>query len=64
MSQGVPLKTISELMGHGSIEVTADIYLHSLEGQVLDTAQAVERALSMPRLAPGKTICASCGRPF
>lgn len=25
MSQGVPLKTISELLGHASIEVTADV---------------------------------------
>jgi integrase len=31
MGQGVPLKTISDLMGHASIEVTADMYLHSLD---------------------------------
>jgi hypothetical protein len=46
MSQGVPLKTISELMGHASIEITADIYLNSLDVQVRDTATSVERALS------------------
>jgi hypothetical protein len=28
------LKTISELLGHASIEVTADVYLHSLDVQV------------------------------
>jgi integrase len=39
MSEGVPLKTISDLLGHASIEVTADIYLHSLDMQVRDTAQ-------------------------
>ena len=46
MSQGVPLKTISELMGHASIEMTADIYLHSLDVQVRDTARSVENTLS------------------
>ena len=48
MGQGVPLKTISELMGHASIEVTADIYLHSLDVQVRDTARSVENALAAP----------------
>jgi integrase len=61
MSQGVPLKTISELMGHASIEVTADVYLHSLDVQVRDTAHSVERALSSPEsLAEG--VCPTCGR--
>lgn len=65
MSQGVPLKTISELMGHGSVEVTADIYLHSLEGQVLDTAHAVTRALEIGAPAAlGGACCEACGRPF
>jgi hypothetical protein len=31
MSHGVPLKTISDLLGHASIEMTADIYLHSMD---------------------------------
>jgi integrase len=63
MSQGVPLKTISDLMGHASIEVTADIYLHSLADQVLDTANAVERALDAPAAARASGgLCPSCGR--
>jgi integrase len=62
MSQGVPLKTISELMGHGSIEVTADIYLHSLDVQVRDTARSLENALASPTEGwAGR--CPTCGRP-
>ena len=49
MSHGVPLKTISELLGHASIEVTADIYLHSVDVQVRDTAQSVQKALAIKR---------------
>ena len=56
ISRGAPLKTISELMGHASIEVTANIYLHSLDVQVRDTARSVEEALAATslrsRLAP------------
>lgn len=63
MSQGVPLKTISELMGHASIEVTANIYLHSLEGQVLDTADALTRALAIPLGATLSPVCPTCGKP-
>lgn len=48
MSQGVPLKTISDLMGHASINVTADVYLHSQAARLLDTADAMARALDLP----------------
>lgn len=61
MSQGVPLKTISDLMGHASIEVTANVYLHSLEGQVLDTADAIARALEGPAELGPATVCPTCG---
>jgi integrase len=61
MGQGVPLKTISELMGHASIEVTADIYLHSLDVQVRDTARSVEKALAAPA-AESTGTCPTCGR--
>jgi integrase len=62
MSQGVPLKTISDLLGHASIEVTANVYLHSLEGQVLDTADAMTRALGAPAGVPLACVCPVCGR--
>jgi integrase len=31
--EGVPLKTISDILGHSSISITADIYRHVLEEQ-------------------------------
>jgi hypothetical protein len=58
----VPLKTISELMGHASIEVTADIYLHSIDVHVRDTARSVEQALVRP-VGESSAICPACGRP-
>ena len=61
MSQGVPLKTISELMGHASIEITADIYLHSLDVQVRDTARSVEKALA-PGPGSAAGVCPTCGQ--
>ena len=48
-------------MGHASIEVTADIYLHSLDVQVRDTARSVEKALAAPRQPSG--TCPTCGQP-
>jgi integrase len=64
MSQGVPLKTISDLLGHASIEVTADIYLHSLDVQVRDTARMVENALAAPLSTTGDApYCPTCGQP-
>jgi integrase len=62
MSQGVPLKTISELMGHASIEVTADVYLHSLEVQVRDTAIRIERALGWSSSTETARRCTTCGQ--
>ena len=65
MSQGVPLKTISDLMGHASIEVTADIYLHSMDVHVRDTAHMVERALGRAAGRAEETgCCPTCGRPL
>jgi integrase len=65
MSQGVPLKMISELMGHASIEVTANVYLHTLDVQVRDTARSVERALAgrSEFVGPARR-CEACGQPL
>jgi hypothetical protein len=64
MSQSVPLKIISELMGRGSIEVTADIHLHSLDMQVRDTARSVGKALvSSGTDTAREDTCPTCGRP-
>jgi hypothetical protein len=50
-------------MGHASIEVTADIYLHSLDVHVRDTASMVESALGAPaRVSDGAGRCPTCGQ--
>jgi integrase len=65
MNEGVPLKTISDVLGHASIEVTADIYLHSLDVQVRDTARLVESALKAPESSvKGTGRCPECGQPL
>lgn len=41
---GVPLKTISETLGHSSIRVTADVYGHLLDESRSEAAAAIDRA--------------------
>lgn len=45
LSQGVPLKVVSETLGHSSIRITADVYGHLLEPAREEAAEAMERAL-------------------
>lgn len=45
IAQGVPLKTISEMLGHSSIRVTADVYGHLLDDARSEAATAMESAL-------------------
>lgn len=45
MAQGVPLKVISELLGHSSIRVTADVYSHLGEPAKAEAADAMTAAL-------------------
>jgi integrase len=45
IAQGVPLKTISETLGHSSIRVTADVYGHLLEDARAEAAAAMERVI-------------------
>jgi integrase len=42
---GVPLKTVSETLGHSSIRVTADVYGHLLEPARAEAAEAMTAAL-------------------
>jgi integrase len=44
LAQGVPLKIVSEVLGHSSIRITADVYGH-LIGPPTEAAAAMERAL-------------------
>lgn len=48
LAQGVQLKMISEMLGHSSIAVTADVYAHVLAPARDDVAAAMERALAEP----------------
>jgi integrase len=45
LAQGVPLKVISEVLGHSSIRVTADVYAHLMEPAKAEAADAMETAL-------------------
>jgi integrase len=45
LAQGVPLKVISEVLGHSSIRVTADIYAHIIEPAKTEAADAMASAL-------------------
>lgn len=45
LAQGVPLKVVSELLGHSSIRVTADVYSHLLEPAKAEAADAMTAAL-------------------
>lgn len=45
LAQGVPLKTVSETLGHSSIRVTADVYGHLLDDARAEAATAMESAL-------------------
>jgi integrase len=44
LGAGVPLKIVSEVLGHSSIRITADVYSHLLESD-RTAAEAMERAL-------------------
>ncbi len=45
LAQNVPLKVVSELLGHSSIRVTADVYGHLLDDARAEAATAMETAL-------------------
>lgn len=45
IAQGVPLKVVSEVLGHSSIRVTADVYGHLLDDAKSEAATAMTAAL-------------------
>jgi integrase len=45
IAQGVPLKVVSETLGHSSIRVTSDVYGHLLEPAKQEAAEAMSAAL-------------------
>jgi len=44
-AMGVPMKVISELLGHSSERVTSDVYVHIQQPQQIEAAEAIKRAL-------------------
>jgi integrase len=46
LKQGVPLKVLSERLGHSSISVTADVYAHVIPGMQESAAQRFDDAFS------------------
>ena len=43
---GVPIKVISELMGHASVQITYDLYVTTDEAQHTDGLQVVDKAIA------------------
>jgi len=46
IAQGLPLKTVQEVLGHSLIGTTADIYGHLAEEAFIEAADAMERAMT------------------
>jgi integrase len=45
LEEGVPLKVVSERLGHSSIAITGDLYQHVTEHMQTDAAEKLGRAL-------------------
>jgi integrase len=45
LDQGVPIKVVSERLGHATIAMTMDVYAHVLPAQDRAAADAIQRAL-------------------
>jgi integrase len=45
LSAGVPLRVVSDLLGHSGIAITADYYAHVERDLRRDAADAMDRAL-------------------
>jgi integrase len=45
LSRGVPVKVVSEMLGHASVSITLDIYSHVLPDMQESAARAMDEAL-------------------
>src|SRR5215208_3101574 len=66
LSKGVHPKLVQELLGHATVSITLDTYIHVLPGMGDQTAAAMESAflvgcstvaVNRPGLAPGRPAC-------
>ena len=48
LKAGVPMKVVSERLGHSSIVITMDLYAHVLEGMDKDAAEAFDMEVDLP----------------
>jgi len=46
LGRGVPLKIVSEILGHSQISVTADTYMHVTPGMQREAAAAIDAILA------------------
>ncbi|MDQ2914684.1 MAG: site-specific integrase [Chloroflexota bacterium] len=49
LSRGVPLKIVSEILGHSQISITADTYMHVTPGMQREAASALDALLGSKR---------------
>jgi integrase len=49
IAQSVPLKVISDVLGHSTIALTANVYGHLFEASRREAADAMDRALGGSR---------------
>ena len=52
LAQGVPLSTISDILGHSGIRITADTYAHLTDELKRDAANAMTQPSERPRNRP------------
>lgn len=52
LARGVPIKVVSQRLGHASIQMTMDVYAHVLPAMDRDAAQAISAALDSPLPTP------------
>lgn len=52
LKQGVPLKVVSERLGHSSIAITADIYSHVAPGMQESAAKGFDDIIAKIRCKP------------
>ena len=48
LAEGVPIKVVSETLGHSSIAITADVYSHVTPELRREAANALDKALGGP----------------